>query len=364
MPRKSSASERTVSPTTLALSEYQLRLLALEKEHQRLLNLIKKKRTELNNFVTQMRSVATEMFSQGMPSMQKMAELDEEIHNLFQNIFKTRKFGKQTQKKVEDIYRRLQLSGVISFKPTNIDQDDTELDDMFGNFSEEDFFREAAKRRQEHQNTESETISPSASRSEDSRKIRTSFLRLAEIFHPDKATDRETQQRHTEIMKEINRAYQDGDLARLIEIEQKYQVGETIDSNNEDDVNKQCQKIEQHNQLLQNQYETLKRELSQVKRTPEGEIVADYRKVKKAGFDPVSQMLEQLESQISIISDIRNFVKDFHDEKITIKEFIAGPQALETDEEEILSDLLEEMMAELGEVIIVQTSQRKRKRRR
>jgi hypothetical protein len=42
--------------------------------------------------------------------------------------------------------------------------------------------------------------------------------------------------RHTEIMKEINKAYQEGDLARLLEIERRYQVGETIDSNSEDDL--------------------------------------------------------------------------------------------------------------------------------
>ncbi|MFM6476490.1 MAG: molecular chaperone DnaJ, partial [Dolichospermum sp.] len=84
------------------------------------------------------------------------------------------------------------------------------------------------------------------------------FLRLAEIFHPDKVKDNETQMTHTEIMKEINKAYQEGDLARLLEIERQYEVGEAIDNNSEDDLSRRCKNIEQHNQILKTQYEKLK----------------------------------------------------------------------------------------------------------
>lgn len=52
-----------------------------------------------------------------------------------------------------------------------------------------------------------------------SRDLRKIFLKLADKFHPDKASDNETRVFYTEIMKEINIAYQSGDLARLLEIE-------------------------------------------------------------------------------------------------------------------------------------------------
>ncbi len=88
-------SSNTVTP--LALSDLHLQLEGLEKEHQSLLKQIKKKRTELNNFVEKMRSLATEVFHRVSPNMQTMAELDAEIHALFAEILNTRKMGKQTK---------------------------------------------------------------------------------------------------------------------------------------------------------------------------------------------------------------------------------------------------------------------------
>ncbi len=52
---------------------------------------------------------------------------------------------------------------------------------------------------------------------------------MAEIFHPDKVTDPETRMRHNEIMKEVNRAYKEGDIARLLEIERQHQMGDTFE---------------------------------------------------------------------------------------------------------------------------------------
>ena len=244
---------KTVSSTTvtpLALSDLHLQLQGLEKEHESLLKQIKRKRTELNNFVEKMRSLATEVFHKVSPNMKTMAELDAEIHALFAEILTTRKMGKQTQKNIESLYRSLQMGGIISYKPID---DEEELDELF----EDDDSEENHQRRRQFWEAEQDSESPTVARTDESRKIRQTFLRLAEIFHPDKVKDNETQMTHTEIMKEINKAYQDGDLARLLEIERKYEVGETIDNNSEDDLSRKCKNMEQHNQTLKNQYEKL-----------------------------------------------------------------------------------------------------------
>ncbi|BAZ66189.1 heat shock protein DnaJ domain-containing protein [Fischerella sp. NIES-4106] len=109
MARRTSSPSPVTSTTTLALSSLHIRIEALEKEHQWLLKQIKRKQKELNNFVEQMRSFATDIFHRGTPSFKKLAALDEEIHSLFDEIFATRKFGKQTKKNIEGIYRNLQL---------------------------------------------------------------------------------------------------------------------------------------------------------------------------------------------------------------------------------------------------------------
>jgi hypothetical protein len=173
-------------------------------------------------------------------------------------------------------------------------------------------------------------------------------LRLAEIFHPDKVKDNETQMTHTEIMKDINKAYKEGDLARLLEIERKYEVGETIDNNSEDDLTRKCKNIEQQNQILKNQYDKLKQELRLAKNTPEGSMVADYKKAAKQGVDCITLMLETMQAQTKIVAEIRDFVQDFKDKKITIKEFLAGPESLRSMKEDMMEELLERMMEEFG----------------
>ena len=344
MARKTkTASSTTVTP--LALSDLHLQLAGLEKEHQSLLKQIKKKRTELNNFVEKMRSLATEVFHRVSPNMKTMAELDAEIHALFAEILNTRKMGKQTQKNIQSLYRSLQMGGIISYKPIEEeDDDDDELDELF----EDNDSQENHQRRRQFWEAEQDSESPTVARTDESRKIRQTFLRLAEIFHPDKVKDNETQMTHTEIMKEINKAYQDGDLARLLEIERKYEVGETIDNNSEDDLSRRCKNIEQHNQILKNQYEKLKQELRLAKNTPEGSMVADYKKAAKQGIDCIELMLETIQSQTKIVAEIRDFVQDFKDKKITIKEFLAGPESLRSMKEDMMEELLERMMEEFG----------------
>jgi hypothetical protein len=355
MPRKLSSPHSSNSTASLALSSLHIRLEALDKEHQWLLKQIKRKRTELNNFVEQMRSLATDIFHRCSPSFQKVVDIDREIHTLFAEIFAVRKFGKQSKKDVETVYYQLQLAGIISPKPRTDEEDedeDTELDDLFADDEQEDgSFGETNQEYHHYQTSQSATDIPAKNKSDSARKIRQTFLSLAEIFHPDKVKDDETQMRHTEIMKEINKAYQEGDLARLLEIEQQHQVGELIDTNSEDDLTRTCNRIEQQNELLKTQYEKLKQELRLVKTTPEGAMVSDCRKAVKEGIDPITQMLAQVESEIEVITAIRDFVKKFREQKMTIKEFLGGPEVLRHMNRQTMEDMLEEMFAELNEII-------------
>jgi hypothetical protein len=136
-------------------------------------------------------------------------------------------------------------------------------------------------------------------------------------------------------------------LARLLEIERSQQAGEVIDNNSEDDLTRRCRTLEQQNQILLAQYENLKQELRLTKNTPEGTMVCDSRKAAKKGIDAMAAIVETMESQINVVSGIRDFVKDFREQKITIKEFLAGPAPLHSLDEEIIEDILEQMLSEL-----------------
>lgn len=346
MPRKkTSVSKVTYSVSSLALSELHIRLETLEEEHKAILKKIKKKQTEIKNFVEQMRSIASQMFTKVSPCMQRIADLDREIHQLFDEILTTRKLGIKSKKTIEEIYENLQEMGLISYKIDN-DDEDIELDEMFETSDEEDReFANQNRQKYSYDNQQHETAS--ANKSETSRKIRQTFLKLAEIFHPDKVTDNETQMRHNEIMKEINKAYQEGDIAKLLEIEKQYKLGEIVDINSEDDLTRKCERIEEQNNTLKTQYDNLKRELRQVKNTPEGAIVADYRKAVKQGTDLFEDMIEEIEVQINYVEEVRNFVLDFRDKKITIQKFLKGPSFISI-KQKMMEEMMEKMMQEMA----------------
>ena len=353
MTRKPTSSSQSPTTASLALSSIHIRLETLDKEHQWLLKQIKRKRTEVNNFVEQMRSVAADIFKRCHPQFQKLVDIDREIHTLFDEILTGRKLGKQTRKDIEAIYYQLQITRIITPRPKNHSEDeDTKLDDLFEtNEQEDDFSGTQREAQHQYQEAQHDLDSPGGKKSDATRKIRQTFLSLAEIFHPDKAQDGETQMRHTEIMKEINKAYQEGDLARLLEIEQKHQVGKIVDINSEYDLTRQCTRIIQQNEILKHQYETLKQQLRSFKNTPEGAMVSDCRKAAKEGLDAIGSMAEQVENEIKTIADIRDFVKDFREQKITIKEFLCGPVNLRHMNQDTVDDIFEQMFVELGEVM-------------
>ena len=331
MARTKSSKPKSPSPdTTAIILAKQERLDALQKEHQWLLKQIKRKRTELKNLLEQMRSLATEIFGQAAPSFQKLIALDREIHALFAEIFRTRKFGKQTLPKIEGVYRSLQMMGIIS--PSEAEDAEAEATDDVNDFEEQQDERNSF-------NLPGLEFPPRPS-----RNVRQTFLRLAEIFHPDKVTDGETAMRHTEIMKEINRAYNEGDFARLLEIERQHQTEASVAlDHSSDDLERLCSQLSQNNQLLKDQYEELKRELRLVRDTPEGAMVVDYRACVREGINPVEAMLSQAKAEVKATEEIRNFVKDFRDQKMTIKKFLAEPTSQDEVSLEQAEALLEEM---------------------
>ncbi|CEJ44897.1 Uncharacterized protein apha_01636 [Umezakia ovalisporum] len=353
MPRKSRASSQSSTTTSLALSSIHIRVQTLDEEHQRLLKQIKKKRTELTNFVEQMRTVSADILQRCHPQFQQLIDIDREIHTLFDEILTRRKFGKQSKKDIEAIYYQLQVARIITTKSKNQpEEQDTELEEILEtNQEEDDFSARYRKRHYQYQQAPQDLDSRNGNKSDNARNIRHIFLSLAEIFHPDKVKDGETQMVYTEIMKEINKAYQEGDLARLLEIEQQYQGRQAIDINNADDLTRQCMRIEQQNEILKNQYEKLKEELRLVKNTPEGAIVSDCRKAARHGVDAIGSMLEQVESEIKIITAIRDFVRDFREHKITIQEFFSGPTVLHHINQDIMDDTFDKIFVEMGEVM-------------
>ncbi|AFZ45038.1 heat shock protein DnaJ domain protein [Halothece sp. PCC 7418] len=333
--RKSKSSQP--KSQSLALSEVHDQIAALKKDQQWFLKQIKRKRTELKNLVNQMQEIAQEMFQRSRPIMEKMMERDREIHQLFQEIFTKRKFGKKSRKKIQSVYESLQSDGLISSPG-----EDDETNPFSEEFAEE--FAQAKEGFQEEtqdSNQPKEMSDPPANQ----RKMRDIFLRLASRFHPDKVTDSETQEQYTAIMQEVNEAYQTGDFAKLLEIESKQHDLTEFAANNDQESNaeKQRSKLMRENELLAQQYEEIKQELRYLRQTPEGSAVTDYRRATKEGVDPIADVVAEGEKQLEFMTEIRDFVRDFRDQKMTIQDFMRGPDLGTAITVEDLEAILDEM---------------------
>lgn len=350
---RSTAAEGSLAPTAL-----HQKLATLQEERQWLLRQIRRKRTELDNFMEQMRELVTELFQQGVDLFKQFQDLDTEIHTLFEELLTKRKMGKKSRQQVEALYQSLQLQGTISFRSRGKESGD---DDFFANFAEDfgDFpdgmfgadtpgdsqgkaessDPDAGASGAPRQDVTSESASPPQDRT-----FRQTFLRLAAIYHPDRAENEDAQRQNTEVMKAINQAYKSGDFARLLELEQQQQQGDLTAGTVEvgDDLEQQCQRLAKENNSLREQYEGIKAELRTLRNnTQEGMMVKTYRKATKEGIDFIDELLGETEAVLEHLEMIRNFVRDFRDRKITLKTFLAGPGP---DSEDELLIMLEQML--------------------
>ena len=344
MARKSAkkTASTPVSVNTLAISDLRLALEFLERENHKLLGKIEKKRTELNNLLDRIREIGVEVSQRSLPLLQQMLELDRQLHAVFAEIFAGRKLGKQTRKNIERVYANLQAAGLISprqARPTDVLAD--EEDEPDGSTERPDW---EWSDRQERYPFETE-VDTKPDRDE-LKKIRQLFLRLAEVFHPDRTADPELRKYHTEVMQEINQAYQSGDLAKLLAIEQKHQLGEIIDRDDPDDLLRRYQRIEREHEFLKSQFEQLKLEVRSTKNTQQGAMVSEYQKLTKAGYDPIGELVAETQSQLEAISEVYDFVLAFRDRRMTIKDFMKGPPSFQQISEQ---ELFEELLIEFFE---------------
>jgi hypothetical protein len=340
-----SKATRGSTPTGLALSDLQIRLDFLEKDNEKILKQISKKRTEIDNLLERIQELGRELALRSAPILQQLFEIDQQIHAVFVEIFNGRKLGKQTRKDIERVYRNLQNSGLLS---PQLDSDGQP--EKKGLFDMDDFPDFAdAEDPEWYENQAASGFGDSAIKPDrnELKKIRQLFLKLADVFHPDKVGPDADKEYHAEVMKELNQAYQNGDLAKLLAIEKQHEMGEAIDRNNPDDLTRRCARIEKENEFLKSQFNTLKQELQLAKNSQEGTIVSEHRKMTKAGIDPIGEAVAEAEGQCQLIKDIYDFAVNFRDRRITIKEFMQGPPSIqriaeeEIDIDELFMEFLE-----------------------
>jgi hypothetical protein len=321
----------------LLLADGSGRLAGLLRQHQELLDKLRKKRREVERFREQADRHEVEAAARLTPLRDKLAALDREVHGLFAEIFKRRNLSRAVRTMVRALYEQLVDNGVIS--PGDEGAEDDEDPDAIP---------------EEYAHAHPARPPESAPRG-GNEDLRAMFLRLARALHPDKAQGGEDLAARTEAMKALNLAYEHGDLAGLLEIERRWSVGTHAAAN---DLESRCRSLDEMNRKLREQLKMMRDELGDLKRSDGGRMM---RERKRAGQDPLSAVEQEGKGMIDHLTALRDHVVRFRDRKITIDEFVRGPNPESDDLADALEDFLETMM-QAEPPAAPRTGRKKRKR--
>jgi hypothetical protein len=358
--RKSAAGQERAAAgqQALGVADVPERLRWLRKEHERLFTSVGRKRRDCERFAAELQEVSRSLAGRAGPLVEEAVQHDEAVHRMFAQILE-RKLSKRARGQIRSIYLDLQLAGVLS--PGKELAEDappgaSDVDDPFsGDDDAEEDERHAPRPPEVHRGRGAEL-----------RDLRATFLNLADALHPDKVQDDAEKLSRTEAMKELNRAYRDGDLARLLEIERRWQLGErAIDHEDAEEVARRCAALERNIELLRQQLRELSRSLRGLRRSTEGAYVLEYRRLRRARVpDPLALMIAPLEEAAQALRQVHGFVTDYAEGRMTLTQFVAGPELPDrpegADPEEAL---FHELLFTLDEIAAEEMAARPRKGR-
>jgi hypothetical protein len=198
----------------------------------------------------------------------------------------------------------------------------------------------------------------------DASSLRALFRKLAVALHPDKVQDPKERETLTSVMKEVTRAYETGDVARLLEIEREWLVAVPT-RDHEDEIARRIAQLLQANKELRRQLRALTAEVKELKQSVPG-MEPTRRRGPNTAFNPtaqVQQAVEEMERELAQLQVLRDFAQSFLDGDIDLAEFLLGPP-MSTEDDDPFEQLLAEMLEDMLESPRRRPAQRGGRRRR
>ena len=332
------------SATGLRLQERPERLSSLLREHQQLLTKIKQKRRELQRLTERMQTTLAEASRRVAPLLAEIERLDGELHALFTELLARKRQPRGVTAALKRIYQILQ-GGVLSPAapaPTPTPTYEERARASAGRW-------ESAAAEGDEAGGYS-APRPGAREGTAGQSLRGLFHRLAAEVHPDRAQHEDEKARRTEAMKELTRAYQDGDLARLLELEKIWLVAGELPAARDElsDLDDRCATLGRTNAALRSQLEQIKKELKELRRSPQAVLLSDLeRSAALSGEDQFASAITEAQEHVDHLRELLDFIGKFRAGAIDLDELLAGPPSTrgqgpdELDELDDLDDLLD-----------------------
>jgi hypothetical protein len=258
------------------------------------------------------------------PLVERQRVLVTELSALFNELLVEGRLSARARKQVAKIRRTLEARGLLSPVGDFAEDDDVRSswgDDAWSSGRDDSPPRSPphrgrageARDPRRREDTFEHEVASARQPSQQQRSLRDIFRKLARAAHPDLAGHDGERARRTEVMKQVTRAYEEGDLARLIEIESTWQGQQAPTGAGDSEV--RCRELERINRELLDQVRELTRELRDIKR--------DAREA-SFGLSP-DELAEQAGRELDDFEGVCEFLRKFRDGKITLAELVRGP---------------------------------------
>jgi hypothetical protein len=335
----------------LRKSPARVKLEALEKENERLLREIEKKKRSCEVTEHTVRDAHDELATRSAALRAQATEILREIHQIFDQLLAA---GSRLSRSDRAALRRFHGQVISSLPRPDAAPDDSPEDEERereappfdpGWAGEADAAEHASASKPSQKNSES---------------LRALYRKLALALHPDKAQDASEVARLTALMKEVTQAYANEDLAKLVELERTWLAqGATSD---EDELEGRSARLFAHNGELRRQLRALTARLKALKQSLPGISWPRGRRA-ASGAEMASEVLGELEREVRYIEGLRDAARELRAGRSSVSEFLMGPRPSLDQQEEAINELFEEMLDELLQSA-QQQSQRSRGRRR
>jgi hypothetical protein len=280
-------------PGQLALDDRSIRIQHLNQQRSDLLAQVAKVTTTRSQLIATIDRIHDLIQASTAEINREGAELDRSIHELFNQALNRPKLGVKTKATIERIYRSIQ-GQIISEQPQPEEPEDP---DQIPEPQQQSHYHW-----QPPSQPEQAEIDPALK-----QKIRVVYLRLANLYHPDKHPGSVY---HAQLMQEINAAYDRGDLTRLLEIEQG-----TIRSADPTDL---TQELLDQIQYLKRQVADLLNKNRCLKNSREYQV----SQLIENDRDPIGQMMQALVAQVKLMRQLSKILTDFCNRKIGVKDLL------------------------------------------
>ncbi|GEM_PF-1124689 len=328
------------------------RLQQLRREHERLLRDIAKKKAAFASTLSGARDAEMALEVRMAPLREGISQATREVREIF-DFFTGPKspLSAKNAAKVRKLYRQLMPpEDQATFEDEDFDEDLNEgLDQDPEDAEYESERREARTRREDQEHKRRDVATATKPEEASDSLLRTLFRKLAVALHPDKVQKVSQKDERTRIMKEVTRAYETSDLAKLLELERVW-LADSPTSTDPEFAARIEDSLDNSNRDLRKQLRTLTEELKELKRSVPGMIRVPGRR-----GPPVSEadlVVSDMTRAFGLLSQIREFAVRFKQGNIPLATFLRGPNIdpdLLGDDESVFDDVLESMVREVVE---------------